>query len=289
MMLFEQAASAAGGVGARARIVTTIGGKSGEPGHVDGTGVRARFNEPLAIALSTHLSSARVPTVFVSEGSGQIRWLRRVQWSTGGGELQGQGGSARDYLVGTIQGLPPLWTPRGLCVVPGSDALIVSDTGRHCVWEVHLRSGMSRRRRTARRRLALAKGGLHPRLGADSATRLLSPDLAEALALQPCLSPPLARALAAMRRPPLPAAAVAEFEAAARSAKQRRGGGGRRAESSSQVGELKWASGGVDGEQLKALLAQRAEEMQRCMSLEGALAAATGSNSGSTTSTDRCS
>ena len=68
------------------------------------------------------------------------RWLRRVQCWLGKAE------TAEDYLVGTVGGLPPLWTPRGLTCAPGTGDLLVSDTGRHVIWHLELPLGARRRR-----------------------------------------------------------------------------------------------------------------------------------------------
>jgi hypothetical protein len=192
--------------------VITIGGKAAEPGDTDGDGSESRFTEPTAICLSSApLAGSGERTIYVAEGCGRLRWLRRVWCCSAENE------SASNYLVGTIQGTPELWAPRGLATVPGgSGDLLVTDTGKSVVWQLCLRSALQHREALARKRLAVSLL-LHRTAGAHSAGRMLSSDLVESVCLLPLLSPPLAAVMATMPRPlpvtpetpALPSAAVA--------------------------------------------------------------------------------
>ena len=62
--------------------VITIAGAAGEPGARDGEGGQARLDEPLSIAVGAVTTSGE-PTIFVGEGSGRLRWLRKVQFWIG--------------------------------------------------------------------------------------------------------------------------------------------------------------------------------------------------------------
>ena len=97
--------------------MVTVGGRAEDHGHRDGDGHRARFDEPLAVAVGPRGASGQVRshhtaplfcsatihsthspprwdilwgphrsrwrsgqrTVFIAEGGGRVRWLRRVQ------------------------------------------------------------------------------------------------------------------------------------------------------------------------------------------------------------------
>lgn len=119
--------------------VMTVAGLAGEAGYRDGIGNFARLDEPLSIAIGGKTSSGE-PTIFVGEGSGRIRWLRKTQFWIGRSE------SAEDYMVGTVQETPELWAPRGLVALPIDGELLVSDTGKHVVWQLSLSSGIQSRK-----------------------------------------------------------------------------------------------------------------------------------------------
>ena len=178
----------------RGRVIT-IGGRAANAGGADGDGSEARFTEPTAICLSaTPLAGSGERTIYVAEGCGRLRWLRRVWCCAPENE------SASNYLVGTIMCVPELWAPRGLAVVQGSGDLLVTDAGKAVVWQLGLRSSLRHRKDLALRRLAFGLL-LSPRCGVDSPGRLLSPDLIESIGLLERLTPPLAAVLSRMPRP----------------------------------------------------------------------------------------
>lgn len=184
--------------------VITIGGKAAVPGDADGDGSESRFTEPVAICLSsTPLAGSGERTIYVAEGCGRLRWLRRIWCCAAENE------SASHYLVGTILGTPELWSPRGLTVIDGSGDLLVTDTGKCVVWQLCLRSGQTHRKALAKKRLALSLV-LHPRAGVSSPGHVLSTDLVESVCKLQRLTPPLADVMHSMRRPrPIIAAALA--------------------------------------------------------------------------------
>lgn len=175
--------------------VITIGGKAAVPGGADGDGSESRFTEPTAICLSSApLAGSGERTVYVAEGCGRLRWLRRVWCCAAENE------SASHYLVGTILDTPELWAPRGLTVTGPSGDLLVADTGKSVVWQLCLRSSEQHRRTLARKRLAMSLA-LHLRAGVSSPGHILSADLVESICKLASLTPPLAAAMHSMPRP----------------------------------------------------------------------------------------
>ena len=163
--------------------VVTIAGCAGEAGDCDGDGVDSRFTEPSCICLSSApLAGSGERTIYVAEGTGRVRWLRRVWCCSLADE------SASDYLVGTIVGTPDLWAPRGIAVVPGSGDLLVSDAGKSVVWQLGLRSGLRSRLLLARKRLLFSMAVLLRQSGAadrQSPASLLSTDVLSASTPRP--------------------------------------------------------------------------------------------------------
>ena len=178
----------------RGRVIT-IGGKAGVPGDADGDGSESRFTEPTAICVSSApLAGSGERTIYVAEGCGRLRWLRRVWCCAAENE------SASHYLVGTIIDTPELWAPRGLTVTGASGDLLVADTGKSVVWQLCLRSSEQHRKTLARKRLAMSLA-LHLRAGVCSPSHILSADLVESVCKLGSLTPPLAAALHSMPRP----------------------------------------------------------------------------------------
>jgi hypothetical protein len=82
--------------------VITIGGKAAAAGDDDGDGSESRFTEPTAICLSSApLAGSGERTIYVAEGCGRLRWLRRVWCCAAENE------SASHYLA-----LGPSWSDR---------------------------------------------------------------------------------------------------------------------------------------------------------------------------------
>lgn len=177
--------------------VITIGGKAAVAGDADGDGSESRFTEPTAICLSSApLAGSGERTIYVAEGCGRLRWLRRVSCCAAENE------SASHYLVGTLLGTPELWAPRGLTAVPdNSGDLLVADTGKCVVWQLCLRSAEKHRKVLARKRLAMSLA-LHLRAGLSSPCHVLSADLVESVCSLALLTPSLAAVLHSMPRPP---------------------------------------------------------------------------------------
>ena len=91
-------------------IVTTLAGRAGEPGTVDGTGASARFTRPAAVAMD------REGNVYVAAGNK----LRKV---TPSGE------------VTTVAGTAPFGRLDGLAL-DRSGSVYVADRERHVIWKV---------------------------------------------------------------------------------------------------------------------------------------------------------
>lgn len=180
--------------------VITIGGKAAVAGDNDGDGSESRFTEPTAICLSSApLAGSGERTIYVAEGCGRLRWLRRVWCCAAENE------SASHYLVGTILNTPELWAPRGLTVTVGSGDLLVADTGKCVVWQLCLRSSEHHRKTLTKKRLALSLA-LHRRVGVSSPAHILSTDLVESVSTLAQLTPPLAAIMHSMPRPRPPSA-----------------------------------------------------------------------------------